>query len=265
MASSRLRYGEVVIDDANMERAHLVPEGFGRGLDYASRTAEGYGTAAEPFPASLIIPKSEWQARIQEAEERKTRLSDIITQSGLPPKNQQQTNYCWVNSPTHCIEINRVVQNEPMVILSPASAGAQIKGYRNVGGWGREALEWIGDNGLVPVDRWPANSIDRQYATPQNKQLALHYRQAKWWVLDGSLEQMVSLLLRRIPGSAGLSWWSHQVTYIDPVWLDGDIAIRFRNSWGPDWPKDGAGGWSVLQGRRMYADDLTAPVTALAG
>ena len=264
MPSSSLYYGEQVIDDATMERHILVPEGFGTGLDYSTRSTEGYAGVAEPFPPSLLIPRSEWQARIEEMEQQKSRLSDIITQSGLPPKNQQSTNYCWVNSPTHCIEIVRVAQNEPPVILSPASAGAQIKNYRNVGGWGREALEWIGEHGLVPVDKWPANAIDRQYATAENKQLALRYRQDRWWVLDGSLEQMISLLLHRIPGSAGLSWWSHQVSYIDPVWLDGDVAIRFRNSWGNDWPKPGAGGYSVLQGRRMYPDDLTAPVTAYA-
>src|SRR5690348_3395278 len=104
MASSPLYYGEHVIDDAYQVPEVLVPGGMGRGLDYASRTAEGYGAAAEPFPTSLLIPRSEWQARIQEMEEQKSRLSDIITQSGLPPKNQQSTNYCWVNSPTHCIE-----------------------------------------------------------------------------------------------------------------------------------------------------------------
>lgn len=264
MASSQLHPGETVIDDSTPDHAQPNPHGFGTGLDYSSRTAAGYAGVAQPFPTSLMVPESEWQGRIEELEQRESRLSDIIIQAKLPPKNQGQTGYCWINAPTHALEIIRVVQNEPMVILSPASAGAQIKNYQNVGGWDREALDWLTKRGAVPVDKWPANAIDRRYATAENAEIALKYRVDDWWQLDNSIAQMVSCLFRRIPVCVGLGWWGHEITYCDPVWVDGQIGIRFRNSWGNDWPTAGASGWSILQGRKMNPDSSVAPRTALA-
>lgn len=261
MGSSKLMPGERVINDESPSHYHAEPRGMRRGLDLSLRSADGYGDAAEPFPRELLVPRSEWQARIQEIEASKSRLSDLATLAGLPPKNQQQTNYCWINAPTYCTEMVRVVQNQPLVLLSPASAGAQIKNYQNVGGWGKEGLEWIIAHGLVPVDRWPANAIDRRYATAENKALALKYRVAEWWELTpGNVDEFISCLLRRIPIAVGYNWWSHEVSMIDPLWLDGDVAVRIRNSWG-DW---GENGYGVLQGQRMLPDDAVAPRTALA-
>lgn len=258
--TSELYPGEIVIDDDTPEEV-THGTGFGRGLV----KADGYAGAADPFPPELLIPRSEWQARIAEMEAQKSRLSDLIVQAGLPCKDQQQTNYCWINAPTHCTEIVRVLMNEPTVILSPASAGAQIKNYRNEGGWGKEGLQWIVDHGLVPVEKWPANAIDRRYATPENKQLALDYRVTEWTELQPrNLDQLVSMLLRRIPVAIGLDWWSHEVTAVDPVWLNGAIAIRPRNSWGMDYPNPGAGGFFILQGSKMYPDDAVAPRVAVA-
>lgn len=259
--TSEIYPGETVFDDSTHEDAHAPPEGFGRGREGPA----GYGAVADPFPAELLIPRGEWQARIQEMEERKTRLSDLIIQAGLPCKNQQQTNYCWINAPTHCTEIVRLLQNQPMVILSPASAGAQIKNYRNQGGYGEEGLQFIVDHGLVPVDKWPANAIDRRYATPENKTLALDYRVTEWMRLQPrNIDQLVSMLLRRIPVAIGLNWWSHEIVAVDAVWLNGTVAIRFRNSWGMDWPTAGAGGWSILQGSKMLPDDACGPRVAIA-
>jgi len=259
--------GELIIDDATHDEILLPPEGFSRGLDLSLRGFGDYeyGDAAVPFPAELLIPESEWQARIQEMEERKTRLSDIINLAGLPCKDQNGTSYCWINAPTHATEIVRVKQNQKMVILSPASAGAQIKNYRNRGGWGKEGLEFIIEKGLVPVDKWPANGIDRKYATEENLKLALDYRVVEWWELrPRNLNELMSCLLRRIPIAVGYNWWLHEVTLVDPVWLDGRAAGRIRNSWSMNWPTPGAGGYSILQGRKLLPDDAVAPRTAIA-
>ena len=168
---------------------------------------------------------------------------------------------CWANAPVYATQVVRSQQNQGLVLLSPASVAAQIKNYKNVGGWGREALEWIVERGIVPVSQWPANAIDRRYATPANLALAMQYRVDEWTELKPrSLDQLVSLLLRRIPVPVGYSWWAHQVTAIDALWLDGEIAIRIRNSWG-NW---GENGYGVLKGSRLLPDDAVAPRTALA-
>lgn len=258
---------DLIINDETHEEVHQIPADQGTGLDLSERGGGEYeyGSVADPFPSQLLIARSEWQARIQEIQANQSAISDQIKLAGLPPKNQAQTLFCWGNAPTHCLEINRVQQNQPMVILSPASVCAQINGFKNKGGWGKQALQWISDNGVVPVDQWPANAIDRKYATAENKTLALDYRTDEWIELaPNNLDQMVSLLLRRIPIAVGLSWWGHEVTFVDALWIDGAIAIRGRNSWGADWPKAGASGFFVLQGQKMLPNDAVAPATAIA-
>jgi hypothetical protein len=220
-----------------------------------------YEGVATPFPKELLIPRSEWKPRIQEMEETKSRLSDQIRLAKLPHKDQARTNFCWGNAPVHCVEIDRLVANQETVILSPASVCAKIKNYRNVGGWGKEALDYIIKYGIAPVDLWPANAIDPKYDNVESKRHREKYKVVEWFeCIPRNLDQMVSMLLRRKPGAAGLNWWSHEVTYCDPMWLDGDIAIRARNSW------EGYGdfGFFTLQGSKMLADDLVFPSTVLA-
>lgn len=254
--SSQLYSGEPIInDDVKTLRHAEPPEGMSRGLDLGLRGPGDYeyGEFASPFPDELLIPESEWQARIQEMEEQKSRTSDLIRLCQLPYKDQNGTNYCWINAPTHCVEISRLQQNQRTVSLSPASAGAQIKGYRNVGGWGLEGLQWIVKNGLVPSSKWPDNAIDRRYATDENIALALDYRADEWIECrPRTVNQMVSMLLRRAPGAGGYNWQSHETTLVDVVWLDGTVATRNRNSW----KNYGDFGFYILQGSKMLADDL---------
>lgn len=253
---------DFLIDDSTPSH-FIFPPGVTTGLDLSNRP-EGfaYSGTAEPFPDELVIPRPEWQARIQELEETKTRLSDLCTLAGLPCKDQERTNYCWVNAPTYCVEVTRVKQNQKQVILSAASAGAQITNYRNIGGWGKDALNWISTKGLVPESLWPKNAISKSYATSANLQTALDYRVDEWWELEPkNLDHVVSCLLRRIPVAVGYNWWGHEVTLVDPVWLDGTVAIRMRNSWGMGW---GDKGYSLLQGNRMLPDDAVVPRTVKA-
>lgn len=260
--TSQLGTLEPIIHDYSPAALH-DPGEFGTGLDLGLRGPGDYeyGAAADPFPPELLIPMGEIQARIQEQEAQKTRLSDLIRLKQLPPKDQGRTNYCWINAPTHCAEIVRLKQNQPTVILSPASAGAQIKHYQNVGGWGREGLQWIVDHGLAPVDLWPANAIDSRYATPATIAAAMDYRIQEWTELKPrNMQQLASMLLRGIPVAVGMSWWQHEITACDAVWLDGSLAIRIRNSWA-NW---GDYGFGILQGSRALPDDAVAPRTALA-
>lgn len=265
--TSKLYPGERVINDETPIDEEIIDEGMGRGYRPALRKVP-FGeipTASNPFPKELLIDESEFEARIKEAEKLSRRLSDYVNKAKLPCKNQEKTNYCWINAPVHCLEVTNVMQNQPMVILSPASAGAKLKNFRNVGGWGGEGLEFLDKMGCNQVEDWPANAIDRRYATDENAKKALKYRPHEWMEIQPkNLQEIVSLLLRLMPGAGGYNWWSHEITLYEPVWLDGTVAIRIRNSWGMNWPKPGAGGYSVLQGSRMYPDELVATRTLRA-
>lgn len=241
----------------------LFPKHVARGLDLSSRPrGYAYSGTAEQFPQELLIPRSEWQARIEENVKDKSQLSDICTQAGLVCKSQAQTQFCWANAPTYCTEVLRVIQNQKPISLSPASVAAPITGYKNVGGWGKTALEWIIANGIVPSSNWPDNAIERKYATPGNKEIATSYRVDEWYELEPrNLDQLISMLLMGFPVAVGYNFWSHEVSAIDPVWIDGTVAVKIRNSWGMGW---GDKGYAVLQGQKMLPDDCVSPRTTKA-
>jgi len=261
--TSQLMGNEPIIGDSTPLSRFDLDVGLGRGLDLGLRGPNDfeYGDVATAFTDDLLIPSHEWQARIEEMEESKSRLSDLSSLIKMPALNQESTNYCWANAPVYALQCVRAQQNQPLVLLSPASVAAPIKGFRNVGGWGKEALEWIAQKGVVPVSQWPANAIDRRYSTPTNLALATQYRVDEWTELKPrSREQLISMLLRRIPVAVGYNWWGHEVTAIDPVWFDGEVAVRIRNSWG-NW---GENGYGILRGAKMLPDDAVCPRTALA-
>lgn len=260
--SSSIFAKEIVISDDYPDDGAAV-ENYGKGLDLSSRPdgVYGYGATANPFPSQLLIDPSEFQARIKEKEETKSRISDAIRRVNSPCKNQQSTNFCWANAPTRCVEILRIQQNETPITLSPASVACRINGFRNQGGWGKDALQYIIDHGVDPVSLWPANAIDRKYDTQASKTAAMAYRVLEWNELrPRNMQELVSCLLRGLPVAVGFNWWSHEVTAIDAVWMDGAPAIRIENSWGTSW---GDNGFGILQGSKALPDDAVTPRTTL--
>jgi hypothetical protein len=197
-----------------------------------------------------LIDQDEWDDRINELEKLKSRIYDFC--EDLPCLDQNQTNYCWVNAPTHCCEIIRKTETGRIVSLSPASAGAVIKNFRNVGGWGSEALEYFKINGLNLTKDWPANAIDRQYYTESNKQKALKNVTLEYFVLN-SWEERVSCILSGIPTADGYNWWAHEVCGVGITIQNHDLVIR--NSWGMSW---GDKGFGTLSGSKKHADESVA-------
>src|SRR5262249_49423582 len=143
----------LTIDDStSTDITHAQEDVHGRGLIQAI----GYSGVAgvvppDEFPQELLLDDSAIQALIQERAERGMRHQDIAKHYGLPCKDQNGTNYCWANSPVYALEFVRIWQNYPKVILSPASVGAPINNFQNQGGYGKNALKWLTDNGAVPV------------------------------------------------------------------------------------------------------------------
>ncbi len=262
--SSQIMKGELIIHDGTPVERAAPPDGRGRGLLLGfRRTPFGAIVGAPRFPRELLVNPSDIQGMIQEQEERKSRLSDVIQARKLPCKDQQQTNYCWIFAPTHGFEVVRLKAGLRPLSLSPASAGARIKRYRNVGGWGEEGLNFIADEGLVPSDRWPDTAIDRRYETAENVGMAKErYRLSEWWELEPRNDhELISCLLHGFPVAVGLNWWGHEVLYTDAIWLDGTYAIRHRNSWSSAW---GSNGFGLLPGARLKADDAVVPRVPLA-
>lgn len=136
------------------------------------------------------------------------------------------------------------------------AAGARIKNFRNVGGWGSEGLNWMLDHGVNLQSDWPANAIIRTYDTPENRERAKLNRIVEYFRLD-NWDEVGSCLLAGIPVACGYNWWSHEVTGMD-LTPAGDLIIA--NSWG-NW---GDQGYGLLQGSKRVPDDAVAIVSMMA-
>lgn len=270
----------------------------GRGLfprDFAEKPQGRAWRGATAFPKEKLVPRSEWDERIAEMEAKKTRLSDVVLDSGLPCKDQKSTNYCWINATTHCAEVNLVRANQlgpdgKPVELSSASVGCKVKGFRNNGGYGWEGLEYAIEHGWVPMSMWPNAAISRSYDTTAAWEAAKAYLVLEWW--DGesrNFDEQMSCGFHRIPTSDGHSWWSHQVTGYDPVIVSNSVrdeqrrfierlalrtvmdkverdrrlevagskyGRRKRNSWGMSY---GDKGFFILTESKANADDWCCP------
>lgn len=238
--SALLSAAEPVYGDHNVhELVMRVPLGQSRGYvarDYRENPLGQSWRGAGVFPAELEIPRDNWEELVEEQERTKTRLSDLILGVGLPCKDQNGTNYCWINAPTHVAEINCVQQNQRMpngslVILSPASVGAKIKNFRNQGGWGQEGLDYAVQHGFVPVGKWPANAIDRRYDTAEAWAEAAKFKPTNWFDLKArSFAQKASAHLRRMATADGYNWWSHEVTGYDLVIVSNSVRDAARRA-----------------------------------
>jgi len=248
--------GEKIYDDGNFSSlCDVDPNVHGRGR---YNRVEGYGETDGVGTSDMpLIPREEWDERIEEMERTKSRISDLCIAANLPCKDQNGTNYCWINAPTHAIEVLRVIQNQNLILLSPASVGAKIKNFKNQGGWGLEGLKYIAKYGVVPVNLWPANAINRKYDTAEAWAAAEDYKAVEWDELKPrNLDELFTRLFNRIPVPVGYDWWGHEVLACDPAKDKGEYVLRIRNSWAMSW---GFKGFNILKGRKMFPDDAVAP------
>lgn len=217
----------------------------------------GFMSCAPAFGLPLI-PRSEWDERIRDLERAQSRIPNICDAMGLKVKNQESTNYCWINAPVHCLEIMRVIQGQDHVELSPASVGAKIKNFKNVGGWGTEGLEYLVKYGAVPVSLWPANAIDRRFDTAEADAQRKRFQVDEWDDLPTSFDAVADRVLNGFPVAIGLNWWGHEVTAVALMKLDGAgrYGMLISNSWGPNWSNNGR---AVLTEAKATPDDAVSP------
>lgn len=264
--SSQIHPLEPVIDNSNYAEYCIDPlvagEQMGRGLVARDFEKHPLGGLAAKFDMPLI-PESQWAERIEYLEQTKSRLSDLARGLQIPVKSQGNTNYCWINAPVWCVELNRAAQGQSHVELSPASVGCKIKNFRNQGGWGTEGLEYIIEHGVVPAEMWPANAITRRHDTEAAWIEAEKYKVSEWWDLEpGNFDQLMTCVLNLVPVAVGYNWWGHEVTALDGVILSrGKVGIRIGNSWGPSW---GDNGFGILTRSKATPDDAVAPRVAVA-
>ena len=157
--------------------------------------------------------------------------------------------------------IVRMLNNQPYKRLSPASVAAPIKGYRNQGGWGSQALEYIIDHGVSSEEVWPQNAIDKKYFDGSRDDAAEN-KVTEWFDLaPNNFDQKASLLLRRIPVPSGYNWMGHEMCSCDLVQLGpGKFGCIDLNSYS----STGAFDPYALTESRGNANDQVAPRVLMA-
>lgn len=201
-----------------------------------------------------LIPRSEWDDRIEQLEKDKSRLSEIAMAGGIPSKHQGNTNFCWYHSVIGPIEALREANGLPYLNLSVASGAAPCQGFRNQGGWSTMAAEYNAEHGNCTVDLWPENAINRKYYTEEAKANALLHRLCEFDDLHSrDFDELGSYLLSGGAAGGGYNRIGHAVGLFDLVKVGNGYGIRWRQSYGDS---QGIKGFSIWTEKLATPDDV---------
>ena len=189
-------------------------------------------------------------------------MSDLIKAAKIPSKDQDGLGYCWVYASTATVETCRAIQGQAYVSLSPESVGGPLTGWRNQGGNGIDALDQLTKVGACANSFMDApNSLHSSRWKKGWEADCANHKITVSWTSISSFDEVITALLLRLPVSIGLDWWGHQVLLTDPAILPGGgYGVVMRNSWGEDWPTQGAGGWSTLTEKKSQPDGTFAAI-----
>lgn len=237
-----------------------------RGLDPRSleKHPKGSFRAAKPFDLPLI-PKDQWQQKLDELIAAKARCSDLRMRGDkgnmIPSRDQNGKGYCWAHSSTSAVIVVRAREKLEYEDLSAYAVACMIKNFHDQGGFGAESLEFIAERGIPTAKYWPQKSMDRKNNNDETWANAALHKVTEWMDLKvRNVEQLVTCLLNSIPVVVDYNWWGHSVCALDLVSID-PLRILIWNSWGDGWSNHGMG---ILEAKKAIPDDAIAPRVMLA-
>lgn len=248
----------LIIDEDNAWR-FTKPVNYGKGLIPRDYSAQPYGSVQGIRAYSGAI-----KTKAECIELAKQRIAEGATNRAvaelfkLPIYNQGQTNYCWINAVIKIMTYLQAKSGQKIIKGSAASCGAIIKKFRNEGGWGGEAIDFLTNRGYVPEFNpdnpseiwWPNNAIDRKYDTPENEARRVKFRAIECMELEnGNLDQLRTVLVDGWLVAAGLSWWGHEILITD---YNPEDLYDFDNSWADTWGDRGRGSLTPKKAQGDY-------------
>lgn len=264
---------DFLLDDDSPDEAWLPPAGLGRGAvprDFAVDPPEMFAPPSE-MP---LIPRSEWDARIEEQERLQSSLEHVrlTGDNGAPIRslNQGSEGFCWAYSVTGTVMLARAVALQPYVRLSAHAVGCKVKNFKNEGGWCGLSAKFIREHGVPSVGHWAETSMARKYDTAETWANAAKYRITEDWVdltrpvwgQNLTFDQVATCLLLDIPCALDYNHWGHSVCGLRLVRVEaGSYGIKIWNSWADSWGDRGMG---VLRGNKAVPDGAVATRTVRA-
>ena len=207
-----------------------------------------------------LIPRSEWDARIKEQEERQSSLEHFFNKAtNLPVKflHQNGHGYCWAYSTGNAVMMLRALNNQPYIRLNPHAVAAIIKKGRDQGGWCGLSAKFLREVGIPTEAFWKVHSLNTSQDTPAMRaNAALHKVTENWIDLTSAIydqqlstDQLASCLLQNIPCAVDYDEWGHSICAVRWVKIEkGSYGPRILNSW-LGWGDNGFGdiqrSWTV--------------------
>jgi hypothetical protein len=211
-----------------------------------------------------VIPRSEWDARIDQQEQTQSSLEHLYLRGAnngpqFVNLDQNGNGYCWAYSVGHCIMLARLRDNQPLIRLNPHGPAAIIKRGADQGGWCGLSAQFAREHGY-PVEgtgagQWPLHSRDLRRDTPELRAAMRNYVVTEDWVdlmrpvysQNLTMDQIATCLLCNQPCALDFSWWGHSVCGVRKVKVEaGSYGTLILNSW-KGWGRHGLG---ILRGER---------------
>lgn len=256
-SGSLVKPGDFVIDDRTDNDKIYAPvingEVKAHGLvprDYSKYPAEMFAPPAD-MP---IIPRSEWDARINEQEERQSSLEHYrnagLNGRPVPSLDQDGQGYCWAYSTTACVMLARMVANQPYVRLSAHAIGCKVKGFRDEGGWCGLSAKFHREVGCPSVEFWKEKSMARSNDRAETWANAAKHKVTEDWVdltravhsQNLAVEQIASCLLTNNPCALDYDEMAHSMCGFRWTRVEAGVyAPKVWNSWTDGWGNNGTG------------------------
>lgn len=196
--------------------------------------------------AMKLVADSDVADVVKAMDESQSGLEHIFLRGDKPAfdlLDQNGDGYCWSYSVGHCIMLDRLKQNLPMVRINPHATAAIIKGGRDEGGWCGLSMKWARANGYAEegagLGQWPLHSRNLRYDTPELREaMALHKAEEDWydlgrkeWDQKLSRRQLITCGLNNIPCAVDYNRFGHSMCQVGIVMIDGAPASLILNSW----------------------------------
>lgn len=194
---------------------------------------------------AAVIPESQWRELADAAQQAGGGCSQLVTRI----YSQKSEGSCVANACSQANEIVQAVQfgKDRVVHLSAISLYKRIGRSASSGANVGDGLEEMSELGVLPLDdeankaRFPHTMPNTGFKTPYPsgwEETAKQFRSVEWLVVN-EIEELISALLRQWPVVVGRS--GHSIVYADPVFKDGQLLVKYVNSWSADWSEEGFG------------------------
>lgn len=229
-----------------------------RTVPYGSPEARALGMVPIEDTLDVLIPWDDMKERIDEANRKRQMPIHHLEAANHAPHNQARTKYCWAYGITLCLEVLRLMENQPYRRLGPASMG-WIVDWRDRGHYLSSAIKGMWERGVASAEFCKDGTTDRRTFKTGWEDDALNHKLHEWTDTDSSddehmAQQCASLLVAGLPLYEAFNWWKHALARVGVVW---DTKERYNLRW-IDWNSHGDGRIEMT-GSRGIPDEAYAP------